>query len=286
MKPKLPTTLLLTLLLLFSAKLTSQETSVVTNSEAIFNRYVEHISPYRSTSLENVLEKTALFFIGTPYVESTLDKADEEQLVINLEEFDCVTYVENVLALSLSAKSNEFNFDSFKKQLQDIRYRNGEVVDYASRLHYTSDWIYENEINNRLKNSSLQLLGRRETKEINFMSTHRSAYKQLAHDDAMLHKIEETEKHMNARGGFYYLPKQDIAAKAAEITHMALVGFVTTIDGLDTTHVGFAYQKDGQLTFIHASSGKVEVIVDSKTLSEYCLGQKNCKGIIVAEINE
>ena len=224
-----------------------------------------------------------LFRSGTPYVAHTLDRGDKEQLVVNLEELDCVTFVENVLALSLSAKSNNFSFDSFKKHLQDIRYRNGEVSDYASRLHYSSDWIYENEKNGLLENISQQLSGKKETKKINFMSTHRSAYKQLAHDDAMLLKIEETEKAINSRGGFYYLPKGAIHSKAKEIPHMAVIGFVTQIKGLDTTHLGFAYRNGDELTFIHASSGKMEVIIDSNTLSNYCFTQKNCVGVIVAK---
>lgn len=116
------------------------------------------------------------------------------------------------------------------------------------------------------------------------MSTHRSAYKQLAHDDAMLEKIKQTEQQINNREGFYYLPKQDIAAMASHIPHMAVVGIVTSIDGLDTTHIGFAYQKDGVLGFIHASTLKNEVVIDANTLSEYCLGQRRCRGIIVAKM--
>jgi hypothetical protein len=100
----------------------------------------------------------------------------------------------------------------------------------------------------------------------------------------MLHKIEQTEKTINSRNGFYYLPKGAIHNKANKIPHMAVVAIVTTIDGLDTSHVGFSYQKDGQLQFIHASSAKNKVIVDSKSLSNYCFSQKTCKGIIVGKV--
>ena len=266
------------------ASLFSQEKSTADSNEAIFNRYVEYIARYRIAPLETILEHTAHFFLGTPYVASTLDENDEEQLVVNLQELDCVTYVENVLALSLAANSNDFSFDNFKTHLQNIRYRNGELSDYASRLHYTSDWIFDNEKSGLLENISQQLLGVQETKELHFMSSHRSAYKQLAHNDAMLYKIEQLEKDINSRGGFYYLPKGAIYGKAKEIPHMAVVAIVTTIDGLDTSHVGFAYKKDGELQFIHASSTKNEVVVDNKTLSNYCFSQKSCKGIIVAKV--
>ena len=62
---------------------------------------------------------------------------------------------------------------------------------------------------------------------------------------------------------------------------MAMIAFTTSIKGLDTTHTGFAYKKDGKLTFIHASSAKNNVVIDEKTLSDYCKKQKSCTGITV-----
>ena len=267
--------------------LTQPSTSVYkeNKAEAIFNHYVQHITPYRDAPIETVLEQTAHFFLGTPYVAGTLDSGDEnEQLVVNLHQMDCFTYVENVIALSKTALGDSLTFEGFKAHLQNIRYRDGALSDYASRLHYTSDWIYNNQEKGIVENISKQLSGIKETKAINFMSTHRSAYRQLAHDDAMLEKIKQTEQQINNREGFYYLPKQDIAAMASHIPHMAVVGIVTTIDGLDTTHIGFAYQKDGVLGFIHASTLKNEVVIDANTLSDYCMGQRRCRGIIVAKV--
>lgn len=288
MKQKLNFVLLLVLLIVFPESLNSQETSIADKDEAIFNEYVSYIASFKTALLETILEKTARFFIGTPYVAHTLDGSMDEALVVNLRELDCVTFVENVLALSFAARSNNLTMDYYKERLTEIRYRNNEISDYASRLHYTSDWIFENQKNNLLENVSKQLSGLKETKRIDFMSSHRSAYKQLADDDAMLSKIVEIENSINNRGGFYYLPKELIAENAKEIPQMAVVGFVTSIDGLDTTHVGFAYHEkngeNGKLTFIHASSGKMEVEIDTKSLSDYCNSHKNCKGIIVAKV--
>ena len=262
----------------------SQATCFADKDEAVFNKYVEQIAPYKTAPLETILEKTALFFMGTPYVAHTLDRdVDNEKLVVNLSELDCFTFVENVLALSLAVRNDSLSESYFTKVLTSIRYRNGEIADYASRLHYTSDWMFENQQKGILENISKQLSGSKETKQIDFMTSHRAAYKQLATDNVMLNKIIAMERANNERGGFYYVPKQLIAAKANEIPHMAIVGFVTAIDGLDTTHVGFAFRKNGKLTFIHASSAKMKVVVDNETLSDYCLSQKNCKGIIVAK---
>ncbi len=265
--------------------LVSQETSVADIDKALLKGYFTYSSSYKTESIEDVLAQTALYFQGTPYVANTLDLNKDEGLVVNLREMDCVTFVENVLALSLATYNEKLTERYFVGKLTEIRYRNNQIKDYASRLHYTSDWIFENQKNGLLKNISQQLGGKKETKQIKFMSSHQSAYKQLANDEEMLGKIIQSEKIINDRGGFYYLPKELIAEKANNIPHMAVIGIVTSIDELDTSHVGFAYHENGRLTFIHASSAKQKVVIDDKTLTEYCLSQKNCKGVIVARVN-
>ena len=250
----------------------------------IFEHYRKHIDPIRSKSKELILQQTAEFFLNAPYVTGTLDKNDTERLVINLREFDCVTFVETVIALANTTVSGDLSFDNFASQLKLIRYRNGIIDGYESRLHYTSDWVYNNVEKKILSANAQQLGGVRETKTIDFMTSHRTAYRALKTDDEMLEKIKTVEDGINARGGFYYLPKDKIASKEADIPHMAMIAFTTSIKGLDTTHTGFAYKKNGKLTFIHASSAKNKVIIDEKTLSEYCKGQKSCTGIMVMPV--
>lgn len=45
-------------------------------------------------------------FIGIPYVGGTLDRAEEEKLVINTSELDCTTFVEIVTALTRCMSGN------------------------------------------------------------------------------------------------------------------------------------------------------------------------------------
>ncbi len=276
--------LLSALLLMFTSKLISQETYLSDNDESLFNSYTVHITPFKSEPMETILQKTAEFFLEIPYVGGTLDLNDNESLVVNLRELDCVTYVENVLALSLAIRNNNLSQSSFVDNLRQIRYRKKKILDFASRIHYTSDWIVENENNNFIENISKKLSGIKETKKLDFMSTHRSAYKQIAKNDSLFNKIVAMEHSVNDRGGFYYIPKQLIASNGNKIPHMSIIAFVTAIPGLDTSHVGFAFHEKGKLTFIHASSAKQKVVIDDKTLSEYCLSQKNCKGVIVAKV--
>lgn len=262
----------------------SQETYYLKEDKAIFDKYVRYISSETSSSIDNILEKTSLFFLGVPYIANTLEGLEKETLVINLREMDCVTFVENVLALSIITSENNLSFESFCNALKSIRYRDSKVDDYSSRIHYTSDWIFENQRNGILKNISQDLSGVLETKEINFMSSHPNSYRQLSRSTDLLKKIISIENMINEREGFFYLPKNKINAKSNKIPHMSIIAFTTSIKGLDTSHLGFAFKKqNGEFSFIHASSSKKEVILDNQTISNYCLSQKSCTGIIVAQ---
>lgn len=251
----------------------------------IFDRYITYIYPWQSAGTNILLEKTARFFLGKPYVPHTLEIPGEEKLVVNLREFDCTTFVESIIALARIAYSGKADFESFLGELQRIRYRDGNLQGYASRLHYTSDWVCDNEKKGLLKNISAGLGGVPEQKTIDFMTTHREAYRQLKDDDTLLREMQKIEEVINQRGGFYYLSKAEIAGKAFAIPHMSIVTFTTGIKGLDVTHMGFAFRDGERLTFIHASSTQKKVIIDQKTLDDYCAGQSSCTGIVIQCVN-
>lgn len=261
----------------------SREKVYTSEDRQIFDRYIAYIAPWRLASTDSLLEKTALFFRDTPYVSHTLEIDNDERLVVNLRQFDCTTFVESVIALVRTARSINPDFDSFLNELQYIRYRGGNLQGYASRLHYTTDWLYDNEKKGLLKNISAGLGGILEEKTIDFMTTHRDAYKQLKSDDALLKEMELCENRVNERGGFYYLPKESIADKKDLIPHFSVIAFTTTLKGLDVTHMGFSFQDRDKLTFIHASSRQGKVVIDQKSLHDYCGGQSSCTGIIVVK---
>src|SRR5690554_3235472 len=273
------------LLFLAAGVISAQPKALFTpGDQTLFNDYLSYIEPYKKLPVDSLLEKTATFFLGKPYVAHTLEVTDEETLVVNLRAFDCTTFVETVVALTNTARHEKPAFGLFLDELQKIRYREGHVQGYASRLHYTSDWTFENERKGLVENISRLLGGVKEKKRIHFMSSHRDAYKQLKSDDQTLKEIISIENEINRRDGFYYLPKAAIAFNTDRIPHMAMIAFTTSIKGLDVIHMGFSFRRDGRLSFIHASSAKNRVVIDEQSLNDYCAGQKSCSGIIVAVI--
>ncbi len=219
-------------------------------------------------------------FIGTPYVAGTLEVAESETLVINLRGLDCTTFVENVLAFSILVKKNKPGFDTYTGVLENIRYRKGQLSGYASRLHYFSEWIADNEQKGWIKEVTPSLGGVPMGKSRNFMTTNRELYPHLKSRENYeeMADIEQTLSDQPV----YYLPVSAIAEQEHLIQHGDILALATSIDGLDVTHTGIASREsDGRIYLLHASSrGQVEL--SDVPLTDYLSGVKNNIGILVA----
>ncbi|UKI45940.1 MAG: DUF1460 domain-containing protein [Phocaeicola vulgatus] len=226
-----------------------------------------------------LMDETAKFFLGVPYVGKTLEY-EPERLIVNLREMDCMTFVENVLALAEASASGTPSWQAYLEKLQQIRYRDGKIEDYTSRLHYTSDWIYENEKKGLIADITKEIGGVPLAMDVSFVSTHPESYMQLQSHPEYIAVMAKKEKEINSRQ-YYYIPKEEIDKREAQIRTGDIVCFVTSIKGLDISHVGIVHKEGDKMTFIHASSGKKRVIINEESLQDYVLGIKKSKGIIV-----
>ncbi|MDH6342675.1 hypothetical protein M2134_001553 [Parabacteroides sp. PM6-13] len=245
----------------------------------IFAAYLSAMGDKRTLPLEDLIVETALFFQGTPYVGATLEK-EPEGLVINLREMDCLTFVENVFSLARTLKEKNPSYETFCDHLQQLRYREGKITDYTDRLHYTSDWIYENERKGLVEDKTKAIGGEPLVLSLSFMSTHPESYKQLKGNPERMAVMAEKEKEINKRA-YSYIAEEDIDRLAGGMQSGDMVGFVTSIAGLDISHVGFLYRTEGRLTFIHASSKAKKVIVQEGTLTDYVKRIKTNKGVMI-----
>ena len=94
---------------------------------------------------------------GTPYAAGSLDRDSVEQLQAHLQETDCTIFVETVLALARTAAKRERTWEAFGRELTALRYRDGRIDGYPSRLHYFSDWIIDNERRGNVKEMTAAL---------------------------------------------------------------------------------------------------------------------------------
>ena len=208
--------------------------------------------------------------LGVPYVAGTLDGNEEEQLVVRIDALDCTTFVETVLAFSIADKREERDFEGFKKALTDVRYRDGILNGYTSRLHYFSDWIRNNEKMGFVKECTSETACS-QPKELwlDFMTTHVDSYLPMKKNPELVKEMATHEK--NWQGTVVsYIPKEklNLSSDELKIKDGDVLAMVTNIKGLDIVHVGFAFWKEGKLHLLHASSSAKKVIEDPQTQYE------------------
>ncbi len=238
----------------------------------------------RELPANELMIKAAKLRLDAPYVANTLER-EKEELFVDLEHTDCILFVESCLALVQTAKSADTSYAALCKNIQNLRYRNGEVDGYASRIHYTSEWILQAEKNGILKEMSGEIANTPLDQKFSFMTVNSDRYKHLKDNAENIAKVKEAEDYLNTHK-YFYIPKDKIAECAHLIKDGDMVGFCTSAKGLDLSHVGIAYWDNGRLTFIHASMGFMKVTIEPKTLEEYANSGKSTLGIRIARIVE
>lgn len=229
--------------------------------------------------------KVALSFLETPYVAHTLESGANEEMVVNLRGLDCTTYAENVLALARTIKSDEQSFGNFVKELENIRYRDGKRDGYLSRLHYFSDWIYENNRRGIVRDVSQEAGGTPYSGKVDFMSTHPDSYKVLKGNPELLPALKRIEQEVSARS-YFYIPKQDLAKYESKLKDGDIVALTTQIAGLDVTHVGLVVWKENRVHLLHASSTGEKVVISDGPLETYLSESRSTTGIMVVRAVE
>lgn len=274
-------------LLLFSPFSFCQSTHISSADWKIlqeFWHYADSLQLTKQPVSERILPITR-FFMERPYKSNTLNVTKKELPVINLRELDCVTFVENVLALAFLKGYNEKAIDRFIENIVKLRYRNGEIIDYTSRLHYSSDWLYEMQKHHLLSDITATIGGIKSSQKVYYMSQNYTRYTVLNQNKKLIPRIKTIENEINKRT-HYYIPKDKIDQAYDKIKNGDIILITTNIKGLDTSHLGFAFEKEGKIYLLHASSLGKRVMLTELPLQEYMENIRNQSGIMVARIND
>jgi len=205
----------------------------------------------------------------TPYVAATLELYEDREICsVNLRGLDCVTFFESALAFARMLGRGEGSPEALLAEATFTRYRDGRLTDYASRLHYLSDWFVDNERKGVVRLISRALPGAaRFTPRVSYMSRHPEAYRQLEASPELVRRIARLEDAISARE-MHYVPKAKVAEAQPHLLTGDIVGVTTTIDGLDCSHAGLCYRDErGVPRLLHASTTRKAVVLDDELVA-------------------
>ena len=231
--------------------------------------------------LNEIISEVGKSFIGTDYGAHTIEKPGDEQLVIHLSGLDCTTLLENVITISRCVKNQKTSFEDYKQELQFIRYRDGNIAGYPTRLHYFSDWIYDNAKKGIVSDITKEIGGEKISFNVFYMSKNPDKYVHLTERPDYIPIIAQQEAEINKRE-YYFIPKEQVAKIESKIQNGDLIAITTNIPGLDIGHVGIAVKKEnGRIHFLHAPLAGKKVEISERPLPEYLDAIKKHTGIIV-----
>jgi len=236
------------------------------------------------------MAKLGRTFVGTPYAANTLEVPGPERVVVDFRELDCVTFVENVLAMArfvrtpgaaallLRRVEAEAQYEAL---LTEVRYRRGVLRGYASRLHYFSEWIADGEAKGLVRDVTRELGGVRDAEPVTFMTAHPESYRQLREDPENVAKVREVEERLSAAGR-WYLPEDRLEDAAPRIRDGDIIAATSTLAGMDVAHTGLAIWVDGALRLMHAPIVGDSVEISTETLPARVRRIRGQDGILVA----
>ena len=190
-------------------------------------------------------------FLGHPYKANLLiGSADSpEVFTVSLDSFDCLTYVETVLALSCASSAGDFT-----EWLRKIRYRDGRI-DWKRRNHYMTGWIRNN--------------------------TRIGAVRRVPAKVRPIAKVRTLDLVPGLppeRTRFECVPKPSVRRLALHLKTGDLIFFASTRQHLDVFHCGILVRDGDRLRMRHASRSQKAVV--EQDLDEF-LKSNRMAGVIV-----
>ena len=197
------------------------------------------------------IARVSLYFLGRPYVVAPLEGSptSHEVFKVSLDGFDCVTYVETVLALAQSR-----TLDEFIEAMRLMRYEGGEI-DWHRRNHYMLDWARNNEARGIIRDLTEGARSVEKRKTLGVVGG--------------LARKEVT---------FRYFPKRSLPHVLTLIETGDLILFASTRKLLDVFHTGLLIKNDEMIILRHAARAAGAVI--EQDLTSF-LGAHRMSGMIL-----
>lgn len=236
---------------------------------------------FRALTTSERIDYLSQLFLDKPYIANPQGEGENGEFdsapFYRFDGFDCVTFVNNILALALSD-----DLHAFEKKLAEINYYDSEIT-FENRFHFMSvDWNLQNQkhniirdITNKMvdeKNHSKALVAEGEIDKPSWFL--KKADNETDQRKKLL--IQYAEKFKKEIAHVSYLPLTELfdsnnnpnefifnqipSASIIEIVrpNWNLKDKIGT--NLHVSHLGFAIRKNNQLHFRHASSEEKKVV--------------------------
>lgn len=271
---------------------TADTTNQDQHNREIFDRVYSKLADQANLPMQELVVKVGLEFLGTQYLWASLESVPEK-LNVFLDKTDCILFVEMSTCFALTIKGLRIvqagdgehfvlsdtpsvekadpSYELLCHNIRNMRYRLGQVDTYSSRIHYTSEWLLQNQTNGLMREYTKEL-GEEFDQPFFYMSMHPHTYYQLEQDPCELGRIRMMEEHIAAQKPYYYISQKRLKQKKVmdQIQSGDIITFISPRPGLDLAHVAIAYRlENGEMHFIHASYGKKKVVIEETELSKY-----------------
>lgn len=246
------------------------------------------IAPHRSRQERIVLISQTIK--GTPYLAQPLigSATTQEELILSWRGVNCMTFVEIILAASMS-----LTVAQFIHALISVRYRHHHVA-FMERRHFLSDWLHGSPVLCRDLGSSFPYAQHAEkilnlklpTGSSNSSSSPERQQSSSSIGNAALDS--STERYLPGlplkKRSITYLPTRPFlndlqnGGVRGRIKNGDVIGIYSPLSGLDVFHIGLAIWRHGELLFRNASSLPEHRYVVDTPLGGYL---KERRGVVV-----
>lgn len=196
-------------------------------------------------------------FLGRPYKPNPLigSAGTPEVFTASFDGFDCVTYIETIVALARASK-----VDDFVEWLRQIRYERGRIQ-WERRNHYMSLWIRNNVREGVIKPVSMP--------SVPILRIERTLN--------VVHGLDPQRARMKT------VAKRAIPRLGRHLRGGDLIFFVSTRKNLDVFHAGIILRDEKKIFMRHASRSQGGVV--EQELSEF-LKANRMAGVMVVRPQE
>jgi hypothetical protein len=218
--------------------------------------------------------------IGRPYADPP-STGGAEVVNLRVDAFECVSFVESSLAVARCVWMQTPTASCFGQEIVTIRYRDGRIDGFPSRLHYFEDWLGDNARRGHMALLSKELGGQAITRHTAYMTDHQGIFPALK--DATIYKRIAAMEHRLSTSPQFIVMREMIGAIEPRLMDGDIIAVTTRRSDILVRHAGLVQLgANRQVHLLHASSAHHRVTRTKETLAEYINRRPEREGILIA----